>query len=296
MIEIFFQILNYKTYKDTISVCQEILQFDVGFSYKILIVDNNSPNESFVKLVDFFANNERVEIIKSPINGGFARGNNYGLRYLNKYKPQFVCLINNDIHFEGSTINHLLSLYKSLENPAVISPIQFSPNGNPVLFTGIEIIPSFWDDLRLYSIFHGLPVIKYISNTKLYNVKKSDIIPGAFQFVSYDIISKLGFFDEDTFLFGEERLLAQKVKEAGYFNYIILDCNYIHEHSKTINNETSYWSQRKLILNGRLIYTKKYRKFAYVKILILKMAYIYHKIMMKYIVFPYQKIKVKRNH
>lgn len=277
MKEVVFLILNYKTYEDTINLCNEILGQQFSFTFSILVVDNKSPNDSFKKIKDEFIENTRVSVIQSPENGGFAKGNNYGLRYLEKMKPNYVCLLNNDVHFTGDTITHLVEMYPCLESPAVIAPVQYLPNGKPARFTGIDELPTFFQLLRQYSIFHDLSPIEYESNTNRKNIRKVAIIPGAFMFAQFDILQSIGFFDEDTFLFGEERLLAAKIALSNLNNYIVLDCTYHHEHSKTINSEASYWSQRKLILHGHLTYIRKYKQNTIFKCIILYMAYWYNK-------------------
>ena len=73
-------ILNYKSWTDTIeeiSICNEVLQ--IG-NEDIIVVDNCSPNESAEKL-KAEADIKGFVFIASPVNNGYAAGNNIGLRY-----------------------------------------------------------------------------------------------------------------------------------------------------------------------------------------------------------------------
>ena len=128
MIKVLFLILNYKTYPDTIRVTNELLEAK-RTDLKIIIVDNASPNESFQKISDAFYGNDLVDVIQSLENGGYAKGNNYGLRYAKRYAPEYVCIINNDVHFSWDTVDALLKIYGKLDKPAIISPIQMLPSG-----------------------------------------------------------------------------------------------------------------------------------------------------------------------
>lgn len=93
MIKVLFLILNYKSYLDTIRVTDELLEAKRRDS-KIIIVDNASPNESFQKISEAFSENDLVDVIQSRENGGYAKGNNYGLRYAkNMLQSMFVLLI-----------------------------------------------------------------------------------------------------------------------------------------------------------------------------------------------------------
>jgi hypothetical protein len=158
---------------------------------------------------------------------------------------------------------------------AIISPIQLLPGNKTARFLETQVlrIPNMWDDLRSYSVYFENRVHEYKENTKIKGVQQVEMIPGAFLFIRYKVFESIGFFDETTFLFGEERMLAQKIKDVGLKNYIILDEQYIHAHSKTINQETSRNKQAEFVFNGKLLYTQKYRKYPKIKTTILFIAY-----------------------
>lgn len=273
MKRVVYIILNYKTYQDTERVAKEILSFGTEDD-AVIVVDNCSPNESSVKLHQVFDNNQRVDVIDSGENGGYAKGNNFGLRYAKKYNPEYVCIINNDVHFTAETIDYLVKVYPLLPNAGVISPLQKLP-GDKVAQFPILILPDFKYDIRSYCFLFDNPQHKYQRTNENFEVQEVGVIPGAFLFVNYKILEGIGFFDESTFLFCEERFLSKKVIDAGLKNYIILDKSYIHEHSKTINSEASIRRQMKMMLAGRLLYTKKYRKQPLLKSILLYMGYYY---------------------
>ena len=267
--KVLFIILNYKTYQETIRLTEKLSEEGLDDKH-VLIVDNASPNNSFEILHKQFDGYKNVEVIASPENGGFAKGNNFGLRYAKKYNPQYVCIINNDVMFTMATIDHLCEWYEKLPSVAFISPKQILPDGKEAIFHNMNV-PTIWTDLSQYNIFGKLH--HYTENTDIKGVQEIGIIPGAFTFTSYSRFEKLGFFDEETFLFCEERFIAKKAQLAGFKNYIILDETYLHAHSVTIKNEASAKKQRKMILNGRCIYHQKYSKFPRLSVWILKTAF-----------------------
>ena len=97
-------------------------------------------------------------------------------------------------------------------------------------------------------------------------------------FVKYLTFEKLGFFDECTFLFCEERFTGRAVLEAGLNNYVIFDLEYLHEHSKTINSEASARKQRFFIHEGRKKYHDRYSSFPFFNKFILTISYYFHEI------------------
>lgn len=292
MIDIAFLILNYKTYRDTINITNEILNgFHGDLLIKILIVDNASDNNSYDILQDVFNGNDLVEVVSSGENGGFARGNNFGLNYLKKYSPEYVCLLNNDVHFQYDTIVRLRDVYPTIGDAAIIAPVQFLPDNTEAQFPSLLNIPSLFDELRSYFFILRLATHKYKENTSFANLQRVSVIPGAFMFCNFNIFEEIGFFDEFTFLFGEEKLLAKKIALCGLHNYIILNEKYIHEHSKTINSEASLLRQKMMILEGKLIYARHYRRFPTLCILLIKLGYYYCRIIECTFYGIYKKIK-----
>lgn len=271
MTNIVFLILNYKTYQDTIRVTNELLETSRD-NFRILIVDNESPNESYKIIKQTFVSNPFVDVIASHENGGYAKGNNYGLHYMKKYDPEYVCIINNDVHFTWDTIDGLIEMYHSLERPAIVTPIQLLPDKSRASFPELSC-PSFLTDLKGY-FFIKKPTHEYKDSTGL-NAQKVDIIPGAFLFIKYSVFENVGFFNESTFLFCEERFTYKKTSSQGLCNYICLDYSYVHEHSKTISTEANIIKQNRYLCNSQIAYTKQYRSFPIVKSLLLELSFLF---------------------
>jgi len=269
-----FLILNYKTYEDTLRLVGDIKEFEgFGKDYCVIVVDNNSPNESFDELSKKLGSANDVFLLKSNENGGYAKGNNIGLRFMSQTPPDFVCIVNNDVYFKEQTIRNLIETYGKLDSPAMMAPLQRFPNGE--LHPCHDKIETFWEDVKAYFPLHiRTPKPQpYKANTKFDNIQEVEFVPGAFLFVDYKRFQSIGFFDERTFLFGEERITAKKVKDAGMRNYLILDDEYIHDHSKTIDNERSIRQQYKLFHQCRVIYARHYRSHPRIKVFILHVCY-----------------------
>ena len=282
-----FIILNYKSFEETIRLTRYLLDGGIG-DRMILIVDNASPNESFEILSSSFQNEEKVEVISSPKNEGYAIGNNFGLCYLKKYNPHYVCIINNDVYFDISLIQKLEVLYTSIRNVAFLVPMQYQLDNQPVPFLNLKTIPTFIDDLK---VTFGLSYLKHVYHVDIekYKLQEVEIVPGAFLFIDYSLFEELGFFYEGTFLFCEERFIGKKVKDANLHSYIVLDEHYIHAHSVTINSEASKNKQRKLLLDGKVLYTKCYRKFPSLKVWLLYLAY-YASMPLRSIIYKYRRL------
>lgn len=269
-------ILNYKTYIDTEKLVCEILEQEASFDVVIQIVDNASPNESYSYLRDRFSGVTNVCVDANGKNDGFAKGNNYGLRLLKRFSPDYALILNNDVHFSLSVIENLLEVYNRIDDAGVLAPMQYTPQMVPMDIKTL-VLPTFFDDLLAYTYIY--PRLqrswRFYENTPYRGVQRVGIIPGCFIFIDYALFERIGFFDEDTFLFCEERFISRKLKNIGKSNYMLLDCSFIHAHSKTISNEVGFLNRLRLLHDGRVAYTKRYRSFPLFKIMWLNVMWCY---------------------
>lgn len=96
--DICFVILHYLVYEETIKCIDSIKKNIDTDSYKIIVVDNASPNSSGKILKNKYKEDDNVTVISIDHNIGFARGNNIGIDFCRQnYSPEFICCFNNDI-------------------------------------------------------------------------------------------------------------------------------------------------------------------------------------------------------
>lgn len=74
-------VLNYNDNENTKKYVNQIEDYKIVD--KILVVDNKSTNKEELKKLSTLKS-KKVEIISSDKNGGYAYGNNYGIKYLDK--------------------------------------------------------------------------------------------------------------------------------------------------------------------------------------------------------------------
>lgn len=251
-------ILNYNSWKDTVAYIHQ-LKLQQGIQLSILVIDNCSTDDSYKTLNQQFDDDNQVEIIESDYNGGYAYGNNFGLKHLRQTIPpnSFVIISNNDISIKNPRLlQQLVNCYKQCKDIAFISPLMLM-NGKPGRNTAWKF-PSFSYDIKTVvsfnvakasqAVYYDLPM-----QEKLMPV---DCLTGSFFMGKLETFSQLNYFDDRTFLYGEERILGLKVKKAGLKNYLALQLNFFHENSAVISNEMNHLSQIQHLLNSRLVFHK----------------------------------------
>ncbi len=107
-----FVILHYRAI-DSTNKCVESIKNLKGEN-RIIIVDNASPDGTGARLADQYRDDEQVTVLLNPDNSGFARGNNYGTRYvMENMSPDYVCVLNDDVEiFQDDFCLKIHEIYK----------------------------------------------------------------------------------------------------------------------------------------------------------------------------------------
>lgn len=264
MKEIAVVILNYNNYKLTMSAIDNVKSLNNNIS--IIVVDNCSPNESFFELSSKYSNVENIYVLKTEKNCGYAAGNNYGVRFIyEELKDVNYCFIMNpDIIVPN--YNVFSTLIKYLNEIKDCGCITTSTILNGCFKEPNESSWSFLNKRELMldnSIFKRkkYKVRKHIIKD---DITKVDIVQGCFfGFKIKDFISA-GYFDENTFLYSEEAILAKRFKNIGKSNYLcpFLYINHNHlEKNKSLIKYKNKAFDIKCFYNSRKYYIKKYSGF-----------------------------------
>lgn len=254
-------LLNYNNYLEVFK-CVELYQRQEGIKLEIIIVDNQSTNNSYSMLENKYRNVSNIIVILSKKNGGYGYGNNVGLKYIRNSDFDFVIISNSDIYFEGNRfVSNLIKEHQSCKNVGFASP-QMKVNGVINSFTAWKL-PSFLydvvDSLLISKLFPYQRLVKYdLAKIGEGNVAV-DCIPGSLFIGRKELFYEIGLFDEQVFLFCEERILAVKIMRKGYKNYLIKSLEYEHLVSNTISEYFSEISKRKLLVESRIYFHKNYQ-------------------------------------
>lgn len=255
-------IVNYNDEKDTIKYVNEINKYETVD--RILVVDNLSTTigafEELKKL-----ENKKVKVICSDKNGGYAYGNNFGMNYLKKINEEYdyIIISNPDIEVEEKAIIECIEILKKNKNIAVIAPRMYNKENKPIRRSSWKIRTFLLD------IVHSTRVLELLFYKVLRNgeysekeyeqkILKVEAISGAFFIIKREVFEEIGLFDENVFLFYEEDILAQKLKDKNYDIVSLNSEKFIHYESQTIGKTFSYYKKMKQLYNSKIYYHKRY--------------------------------------
>ena len=257
-------VLNYNDYKTTSKFLDEIK--DYKNIDHIVVVDNNSSDNSYESLLNYKSN--KIHVIKSERNGGYAYGNNYGIKYaIKKFNSEYVIISNPDVFFKEEIVDDMKNIYNKEEKIGIVAPTMII-NGE-LKWTSWRL-PSYTDDLIALS--HMLK--NKFGDKTLYPAEHFkgeysfvDVLPGSLFMIPIKVMKEIGFFDEDVFLYCEERMLSKRLLTRGYRNVILNNSIYDHQHSASIGNSTRIY---KLMAESTYIYNVKYNRIGFLKKFIYK--------------------------
>lgn len=233
-------ILNYKNWHETIECVNSIFQ-TTKIDYKIYAIDNDSPNDSYGQLKEYFGDSEKVVVKKADQNKGYAAGNNIGLE-LASHECEEIVISNPDITFKEGTIENMINFLNSDHNLGVVGPKIFDENGNIQKYARKPLtFARFVSIKKPFSYF-----LKNIQNDYLHegydystNLVFQGMVDGCCFAIKNDVVSTINGFDENTFLFGEEDIIGLKLMNIGKKAGICRHADVIHKGSTTMGKGTS---------------------------------------------------------
>ncbi len=265
-------ILNYNDSDNTIKFVNNIKEYNILNT--ILVVDNNSNIGKELEKLDALKS-EKVHVIKSDKNGGYAYGNNFGLKYLEKLgKYDYVIISNPDIAVEEKSIEKCIDFLNNNKEAAIVAPRMYFINGPARRAAwkkrtiGIDMASSTRVTEALF-----YPIFKkgeYTKKDYLKNTLEVDAIAGAFFVAKFEIFKQMNYFDENTFLFYEEDIIGEKIRKAGYKIYLLNDISFMHYDSQTIGKTIKYINKIQILFDSKIYYHKEYNNANKFQIIIFK--------------------------
>lgn len=214
---------------------------EINFA-KIVIVDNASPDETGIKIMDMYKDSNNIDVILKEKNTGYADGNNIGFKYaVEKLECDTIVVLNSDVIIIDE--NFLKKLYVSVQNnekACIIAPdILEKKYGhvNPMDLNSLSKYSAFKNIIKniLANILLSIGVdytkfrVKNNYNEKLV-LPQSNFVPhgSCIVFTPKWTKNEGKAFCDKTFLFAEEYFLYAYLKEKNY--RIILEPQLVVNH------------------------------------------------------------------
>ena len=196
-------LLNYNSY-DYTKACLESLQESNYENFQIVIVDNDSLDRSFEKLKQL--ETERIHIIQSGKNAGFAYGNNIGIRYAKNKDFDYILLLNNDTLVTKEFLTKIVFTATEFKSDITTCRIMYNDNKDMIWYGGGSID---WFNQR--ATHWGINTI-YNGDTE---IKAVTFISGCCMLLSKNCIKRIGDLPEEYFMYYEDLDYCQHALNQG---------------------------------------------------------------------------------
>lgn len=227
-------VVNYRTPQLTID-CLASLEPEVrGMpSLRVTVVDNASPDESAAAIAAAIADHgwRWAELVRSPVNGGFAYGNNLAIRPLLKEDsgPELFWLLNPDTRVVPGAAAAIATFMRAHRDVGIAGTALIEENGTlwPFAFRFPTILSEIERGMRL-GIVSRLLARATVLRRMTAVATPVDWVPGASMVVRRAVFDAIGLMDDAYFLYFEETDFCLAARRAGWATWYLPDASVIH--------------------------------------------------------------------
>lgn len=264
MLKLSIIIVTHNSEKLILPCIDSILKTTAGLDFKIIVIDNNSEDDSNFIVKNYVLKNPdrgaKIRLFRNKENIGFAKAVNQGIKLSNS---QYILLLNPDMRVMNKTISSSLEFLEKNQKVGILGAqflypqtfkIQSSFGKFPTAAT------EFYYVFGLHKIFPcGRFIVKNIFSTPQFKkTHKVDWVSGGFLLVRSEVFKKIGFLDENFFMYLEDIDFCYRAKQAGFEVYYFPIAQIIHHYMASSKRDLS----KPIIYEAKslIYYFKKYKK------------------------------------
>jgi len=269
-------IVNYNVKEYLQNLLYSLEKSAAGIQYEVIIVDNASDDGSVELIKEKFSS---VKLIANEKNLGFGKANNIGLALS---KGEFILLINPDTIIQEDTLTKMFSFLESNNQIGLAGCKILNPDGTLQLacrrsfpgpwtsFCKVTGLSNLFPNNRFFARYN----LTYLDENKSYEV---DAISGSFMMMRREVYEKVGGFDEQFFMYGEDLDLCFRVQKAGFKNFYVHNTQIIHYKGESTRR--SNLDETNVFYNAMHLFVKKHLSSSIIVELILRSAINFRKIL-----------------
>ena len=244
-------VLNYNG-KEYLYDCLSSLLDQSYSDFELILFDNFSKDDSVKFVNDNFVSN-KIKVVASDVNLGFAGGNNEALKHAN---GELIVLLNNDTTVHREWLSELVKCVESSDDIGMAQSLVLT-----------EGIPSrYYEKNGTINLFgHNIMEVFDIKNNGLGEIFQ---VNGCSLIVKKCVLDKVGgLFPGEYFAYAEDTYLSFKVKFAGYKIYHNSKSIVHHKGSATMKKYKSefvtFHQERNRLLNFLVFFSATFRRKYY---------------------------------
>ncbi len=257
MFDLAIIIVSYKT-RDLLDKClASIYSSEYPFSYRVVVVDNNSGDGSAEMTVAKYPD---ALLIRNNNNVGYSVANNQGIR---KSESKHILLLNPDTEVNPDALGAMVRFLDAHPHVGVV--------GCQLLNTDGSLQTSWFDfPVPLSRYFEKMPFFSKIAKRVLKirdlhppifeeGAIPVDIVKGACLMIRRTAANQVGLLDENSFLYADDIDWCIRTRRKGWDTYALKNRNIIH-HGYASTDQEPYITITSSRRSALYLYNKHYPK------------------------------------
>ncbi|MFV0553803.1 MAG: glycosyltransferase family 2 protein [Mangrovibacterium sp.] len=243
-------IVSYNTLNLICNCLDSVFEKTEGIDYEVIVVDNQSPDESVQVLKEKYGNVPNFRLIELKENIGFGRANNEGFKVA---QGRNILLLNPDTILINNAIKILSDYLDANPKVGVCGGNLFDEEMKPA-HSFRRMLPSIWTEINNLT-FGMLFRVVYWRNREFNRSQKEmpvGYITGADMMIRKSVLDEVGHFNPAFFMYYEETELTYRIKKAGYQVMSVPSAEIQHLEGKSFGEFKE--RRERMILEGRAIY------------------------------------------
>jgi hypothetical protein len=262
-------IVNYNVKEFLQNLIHSIEKASTNLTKEIIIIDNASDDGSVEFIKEKFP---QIKLIANQTNLGFGKANNIGLK---QAAGKYILLINPDTLVAEDTFEKMIKFFESNKNVGLAGCKILNPDGSLQLacrrsfpgpwtsFTKVTGLSTLFPKSKIFARYN----LTYLDENKSYEV---DAISGSFMMMRKEVYEKVGGFDEQFFMYGEDLDLCYRIQKAGYKVFYVHSTQIIHYKGES--TKRSSIDETKVFYSAMHLFVKKHLSTSFLVGLILRSA------------------------
>ena len=248
-------IVNYNVKEFILNLLHSIKKASFNISSEIIVIDNASDDGSVDAIKEKFPS---VKLIENKKNIGFGAANNKGLELA---QGDYILFINPDCIVSEDTFDKMISFFENNKDCGLAGCKILNSDGTLQLacrrsfpgpwtsFTKVTGLSNIFPKSRIFTRYN----LTYLDENQSYEV---DAVSGSFMMIRKEVYNKVGGFDEQFFMYGEDLDLCYRVQKADYEVYYVHDTQIIHYKGES--TKRSNLDETKLFYDAMNKFVKKH--------------------------------------
>jgi len=248
-------IVNYNVKEFLQNLLHSIEKASSKILKEIIIIDNASDDGSVEVIKDKFPT---IKLIVNKTNVGFGSANNQGLTIA---KGKYILFINPDCIVSEDTFDNMISFFESHPECGLAGCKILNSDGTLQLacrrsfpgpwtsFTKVTGLSNLFPASRIFARYN----LTYLDENKTYEV---DAVSGSFMMIRKEVYDKVGGFDEQFFMYGEDLDLCYRIQKAGFKVFYVHTTQVIHYKGES--TKRSNLDETKLFYHAMHLFVKKH--------------------------------------